>query len=197
MGTLLEMIQAGKSQKSISTFLDGLTHEQRVKEVEAVGGKSQHCLFQIALPDLEFSDLMPEASGPLQEVIFHGKNSLPLFSLFQKRMALSLDRKKVFGYNFQTFQNFTGPGCFVVDQSTDRPGEIMIDYTRLPDENVPGWPAIKANTSGVTKLVYGHMKDYLRRVSKNVFIGEATKKENRSGNISFFAVLKKFRNLFK
>lgn len=181
MASLVEMIRAGKSQKSISAFLDGLTHEQRVKEVEAVGGKSQHCLFQIALPDLEFSDLMPDTSGPLQEVIFYGKNSLPLFSLFQKRMARSRDGKKVFGYNFQTFQNITGPGCFVVDHSTDRPGEIMIDYTRLPEENVPGWPVIKPNTQGITKLVYGHMKDYLRRVSKNVFIGEATKKGKSIG----------------
>ncbi len=181
MASLLEMIQSGKSQKSIGAFLDGLSHEERLKEINAVGGKTQACLFQIALPDLKFSDLMPPEAKPAEEVIFYGKNSLPLFSIFQKRMARSSDGRKVWGYNYQTFQKITGPGCFVIDEATDRPGELMVDYTRLPSENTPGWPAVQANDSGVTKLVYGHMKDYLRRVSKNVFIGEATKKGKSIG----------------
>ncbi|QQR79520.1 MAG: hypothetical protein IPJ69_09155 [Deltaproteobacteria bacterium] len=183
MSSLLEMIKAGKSQKSIGAFLDGLSHEDRLKEINSVGGKFQSCLFQIATPDLKFSDLMPSDAKPLQEVIFYGKNSLPLFSTFQKRMALSGsgDGSKVWGYNFQTFQKITGPGCFVIDEATDRPGEIMVDYTRLPKENVAGWPEIKSNETGLTKLVYGYMKDYLRRVSKNVFIGEATKKGKSIG----------------
>ncbi len=42
-------------------------------------------------------------------------------------------------------------------------------------EQAQGWPAIKPNTSGMCKLVYGEMLDYMRKVSTHVTIGKAWK----------------------
>ncbi len=173
-----KMIEEGKPQKEISSYLDSLGHEQRLKEVQTLSGSVQRKLWALAKADLSLHEFFPFNQPPLQEVIFYGRNSLPLpgMNLFQKRMCRSQDGKTIWGYNHQSLQCITGPGSFVVTEESDRPGEIMIDYTRLPTGSPPQWPAVKSNSSGITALVYGHMKDYMRRVSKNVFIGEATKK---------------------
>lgn len=180
MGQFLKMIEEGRSQKEMGTYLDSLTHEERLREMEAVPGFMQSKLYSLSTPDLKLDDMVPANSPPLQEIIFYGKNSLPAMNIFQKRMCRSNDGKIVWGYNHQSLKWLTGPGCFIVTSETDRPGEVLIDYTKLPDNFPPQWPKLwpkpKSNTSGITALVYGHMKDYMRRVSRNVFIGEATKK---------------------
>ena len=176
MGKLQTLIDEGKSQSEVSSYLDSLTHEDRLQEVQSLGGAAQRKLFQIAQAGITVNDLIPPQGKPHEEVIFYGKNSLPLFSLFQKRMARSQDGSALVGYNYQALRPVTGPGYFMVSDKTDRPGEVMVDYTRLPQEKPSDWPEIKSNTRGISSLVYGNMKDFLRRVSKNVFIGEATKK---------------------
>ena len=47
------------------------------------------------------------------------------------------------------------------------------------------WPAIRPNDTGITQFVYGHMKDYLRRVYGRVVIGRAFRKGKATPN--FFA----------
>ncbi len=181
MGTFKKMIEEGKSQKELAAYLDSLSHAERLREVESIPGNIQEKLFQIAAADTKVEDLVPSTTPPLKEVIFYGKNSLPVMNIFQKRMCRSSDGSLLWGYNHQSLKWLTGPGCFIVANETDRPGEVMIDYTKLPTAFPPQWPAIKSNNSGITALVYGHMKDYMRRVSKNVFIGEATKKGKKMG----------------
>lgn len=178
MGQLKDMIEAGKSQTEVSAYLDSLSHDDRLKEIGTLCGNGiQKKLFQLATANITVNDLIPRDGKPLGEVIFYGKNTLPVFSNFQKRMCRSQDGSILWGYNYQTLRPITGPGYFVVADKTDRPGEVMIDYTELPQGTPPqDWPQIKSNTSGISSLVYGNMKDFLRRVSKNVFIGEATKK---------------------
>lgn len=180
MGQFATLVEAKKTLAEIAAYLDGLSHAHRLEELKSFPASLQKQLYEKASADLTVSDLIP-AGTPLREVIFYGKNTLPVFSNFQKRMCLTPDGQALAGYNHQTMGWVTGPGYFVVKDNSDRPGEVMVDYTVLPPSKPETWPGIKSNESGITKLVYGGMKDYLRRVSKNVFIGEATKQGKRIG----------------
>jgi hypothetical protein len=66
-------------------------------------------------------------------------------------------------------------------QAPERPREILIDYTRVPEVAPEGWPAVKDNTRGGGKLVYGGMHDFCRRVSSTVIIGAATRQGKMIG----------------
>src|SRR5207302_8830656 len=89
----------------------------------------------------------------------------------------------VVGYNHQSMSWFTGPGYFtVVPAMGERAGELLFDYTRVPqctpqgdDDDDDGWPPVKPNSSGLSKLVYGNLNDFCRRVSRDVIIGSATR----------------------
>jgi hypothetical protein len=65
----------------------------------------------------------------------------------------------------------TGPGYFVCHQDGAAPAAI--DYRIVPPETPPGWPGVKPNDQGLSRFVYAHMVDYLRRVSAHVVIGRA------------------------
>jgi hypothetical protein len=114
----------------------------------------------------------PDHSG---HVILAGKNSLPMFTWFEKRFARV--GGNVIGYNHQTMSWITGPGFFtcVPAPQPERKKEVLIDYTQVPAEKLPEWPAIKSNSGGFSRLVYHNLHDFLRRVSRDVVIGEATR----------------------
>jgi hypothetical protein len=50
------------------------------------------------------------------------------------------------------------------------------------DEAPEGWPVIKPNEAGISRLVYAYMQDYLRRVSDHITIGRAYRKGKESPN---------------
>jgi len=181
MGKFLEWIEQGKTLEEIADYLDSLTHAQRLEEMRDIHKGAQEKLFSMAQKNLALEDLIPATTPPHQEVIFYGRNSLPLFNSFQKRMCRSQDFSGLSGYNHQSMQWLTGPGYFIVGSDSDRNGELMVDYTEIPQDLPPAWPAFRSNDQGVSKLVYGQLKDFLRRVSKNIFIGQATKKDKTIG----------------
>jgi hypothetical protein len=49
----------------------------------------------------------------------------------------------------------------------------VVDYWSVPPEKPAEWPTIKSNESGLQRLVYAHMEDFLRKVSTHVSIGRA------------------------
>jgi hypothetical protein len=165
--------------KRLAEVLDGLGHEGRVHAVRGCGKKRQAELFEAAkghLPiDLDF--LVPPSMGPLVEVIHEGKNTLPVFTHFQKRFVKLVDEDfKIGGYNHQTLSAVTGPGYFVVGLGEgEHEGELAIDYTKIPKTKPAGWPEIQPNSGGLGSLVYGGMIDYLRALSTHVSIGRAYK----------------------
>jgi hypothetical protein len=167
--------------KSIRAFLERLRPEQRQEAIRGVGGKRRQArLFELASqgPDVGLDELIPQNKRPLEPVIFHGKNSLPTFSVFQKRFARAPSGDELIGYNHQPMAFATGPGYFVVrPPNPDEPalGPIAIDYTRLPDQKPADWPPLKDNDSGLGRVVYGHMVDYLRPLGGDVYIGRAVK----------------------
>ena len=165
--------------KRLTEVLDGLGHEGRLHTIRGWTKKRQAELFEAAkghLPiDLDF--LVPASVGPLVEVIHEGKNTLPLFTHFQKRFAkLEGEDFPVGGYNHQTLSGITGPGYFVVSKGEgEREGELAIYYTKTPKSKPASWPEIQPNTGGLASLVYGGMIDYLRAISSHVSIGRAFK----------------------
>ncbi len=171
----LLMRQSAPTQAQLAAHLDALDAGQRVEQCRALGKRLQKRLWEICAdaPVFTLEDLIP--SSETGTVRWAGKNSLGLFTHFEKRFARQSG--VVVGYNFNPgIAWFTGPGYFTTVQAPDRPREILIDYTRVPETAPEGWPAVKDNTRGTGKLVYGGMHDFCRRVSSTVIIGAATRK---------------------
>jgi hypothetical protein len=172
---LTTLVQAGATWEEVSRHLDALDSDGRIGEVRAMAGKLQARLWQIcagATP-LTLDDVVPYSLPEGQTVILAGKNSLPLFNMFEKRFTRI--EGKVIGYNFQTWSPLTGPGYFTAVPAEGRPKEVLFDYTQIPADVPDGWPALKPNSSGFSWFVYRNMHDYCRRVAKGVILGEATR----------------------
>jgi len=163
--------------KGLSGFLDGLTAAQRQAAVRELSGKEQAALFEAAkdLKPLTIADFVPEGVPPLSEVIHEGKNSLPLFSTFQKRFCKPAagTAGELWGYNEQPMRWATGPGYFKVREIDS--GQVLIDYLEVPPGKVESWPAIVPNSARLSRFVYFHTQDTMRGVSKHVSVGRAAR----------------------
>jgi hypothetical protein len=178
----------------IRTFLEKLAPAERREAIEAAGGKRRQArLFELAGegPEAGLDDLIPQdKKQPLQPVIFYGKNSLPTFSIFQKRFCRAPSGDELIGYNHQAMSFFTGPGYFVARsaEGDESPlGGVTIDYNRVPAEKPSEWPAIKGNDGGIGRMVYGRMLDYLRPLGGDVYIGRAVRKGKLTDNYFLLA----------
>ena len=122
-------------------------------------------------------DYVPASASPLSEVIHHGKNSLPLFTHFQKRFCKpateTAPKPLLYGYNHHPMTPFTGPGYYVAYDEGD---EVYIDYTQIPPAKVESWPPIAPNEAKLGRFVYAGMIDIMRGISSHVSIGRAKKK---------------------
>jgi hypothetical protein len=177
--SLRSLLAERASRERISAFMEGLSPDARLEQAMSLRGKEVAALYVACpgggTPSLE--DIVPSSLGEDRTVIFQGRNSLPAFTSFQKRFA-RLGGELV-GYNHQTMSFFTGPGIFVVKEAhadADVPGELYFDYTATPSKIPTGYPAFKRNDSGLSSLVYAHMKDYMRTVCSGVMVGAAYKK---------------------
>jgi hypothetical protein len=172
---------------AIARFLDGLEHGARLEAIRALSGtRIQRRLYEVVAdaPRVTPADLVPREAPPLREIIYHGKNSLAAFTLFQKRFCRPAGGvEAVWGYNHQSLAWLTGPGYFVVH---DDPRGAAIDYREIPPSRPPGWPEPKPNDRGFSRFVYRDMVDYMRRVSEHVFIGSAYRGGKEFG--SFFVL---------
>jgi len=178
--------------RRVARFLDGLAHGERIAAVRSLGRAEQRRLFEAvagALP-LRLADLVPPPTVDLAPVRHYGRNTLPAFTIFEKRFCRprGADREipsELWGYNHQSTSWLTGPGYFVATPDPERP-EVLIDYTRLPSGRAEGWPEIRPNDRGLARFVYGFMVDRLRRVSEHVTIGSAARHGRDLG--SWFAL---------
>lgn len=178
MPTFTELVQQRAPIDSIASHLDALSPEQRLAEVRALPAKAQQALFELAKGrgctiDRDFTPGKPA----LAEVIHEGRNSLPVFTQFQKRFArVAGDEPRTTGYNHQAMQPFTGPGYFVAREAElDGVKTVVIDYTLAPTEKAANWPEILPNTARLGRFVYHGMQDWMWRVSDHVTIGRARK----------------------
>ena len=176
----------------IRRFLDAQSHEVRVSAIRSLGSAELRSLYAgvDGFKPVTLEALVPSTVGDFATVRHHGKNSLPLFTHFEKRFCRPkrVDREpatQLYGFNFQALAPITGPGYFVARVSENRP-EILIDYQSLPPEHPQGWPPIRSNGRGLARLVYGFLFDTLRGVSDHVTIGSAARNGKDLG--SWFAL---------
>jgi hypothetical protein len=172
----------------VADFLDGLSAEDRVVAVRSLGRSAQRKLYALVdgFRSVRLVDLVPPEVPPLKPVRHFGRNTLPAFTLFEKRFCRprAADAQapgELYGYNQQAMAVLTGPGYFVAREDPAR-GEVWIDYTRVPPEHPEGWPEIRSNERGLARFVYGFMVDTLRRVSEHVTIGSAARRGREMGS---------------
>lgn len=162
--------------------VDGIASTERVSLMESIDARTQMRLWDAAVGcDVTIAEMVPADHGPLVPVVFHGKNSLPAFTRFQKRFCrppAELDADELWGFNYQPrrwLAPLPGPGYFVAYDTKGPLGGVAIDYRRIPTDRPDGWPSLRDNERGLGRLVYGGMVDYLRRVSGHLLIGRATR----------------------
>jgi hypothetical protein len=184
------MIASGASLASIEAHLDGLPAAERERQAQALDRDAQRRLYELAKDarPLTLGDFVPAAWPDDLPVHHPGMNTLPLPSplkRFEKRFARPADRADVlFGYNEGLTRGTIGPGYFVAIPTQGGPspweerGAVVVDYFRVPDGAVPAaWPRVVPNEAGLSRFVYHHTRDFMRRISRHVTIGAAFKEE--------------------
>ena len=173
---LSTLLRAGAAQPALAAHLDSILPAERIAQVRSLSGGDLRTLFERCADAAPFSlhDLVPAEVTAGQTAIFCGLNSLPLFRTFEKRFT-RLPSGAVVGYNHQVMSPLTGPGYFTITPAPR--GELLFDYTATPPADaVPtGWPAVRGNGQGFSRLVYKDLHDFCRRVSRDVIIGRATR----------------------
>lgn len=167
---------------AIAAHLNGLDHQARLGEVRSLGRREMARLFDAAAGHrpMTLDHLVPSGLGPLEEVVHHGKNSLPVFTRFAKVFCRPDDGhasdKQLWGYNRNDalITTTVGPGYFVA-HPFEVEGEILVDYLLLPPRKPAHWPPIVPNDTRLSRFVYNGTQDVLRGVSRHVSIGRATK----------------------
>jgi hypothetical protein len=176
---------------AIGAYLDGLDAKPRWLEVKQLDRDHQRTLYEKAAHAraIDIGHFVG-AAAPREEVIHDGVNTLPLptsWQRFQKRFcrpdASGAVQARLFGYNEGPSRRLIGPGFFVAIPTADRPqwsarGGVVVDYFQVPDGAVAeGWPRIVANDWRLQRFVYHETRDFMRRVSRDVSIGAAFKRE--------------------
>jgi hypothetical protein len=172
----------------VAAYLDGLHPGDRADAVRTLRRAEQRRLYEAAegFRPLALVHLVPPARRDLETVRHFGRNTLPVFTIFEKRFCRPPGQDparpgELYGFNFQRLAPLTGPGYFVAVEDAAR-GEVQIDYRRVPDAAPPGWPPVRRNEVGLSRFVYGHMVDTLRRVSEHVTIGSAARQGRDLGS---------------
>jgi hypothetical protein len=187
-------IAEGAKPQVICDLLDRMSHEGRVAATRALDRRAQKTLYRLVdgFRPVTLLDMVPAHIAPLTAVRHHGKNSMPMFTLFEKRFYRAPDQdpkapEQLGGANFQSIQWLTGPGYFVAVPSKEKP-EVLVDYYRVPSIAPEGFMKIVPNGFNRSGLVYGSMIDTLRRVSEHVTIGSAAKHGKDIG--AFFVLVR-------
>ncbi len=170
--------------EAVCAHLDGLSHDERVKQVRRVGGRLQARLYAAAdgFKPVDLASFVPDDVPDRQWVRHHGKNSLPVFTEFEKRFVRPVTgAEELYGYNHGPTMRFVGPGYYVLREAADE-AEMDVDYYKLPAETIEGGPKVKPNSTFPASAVYGYMVDVMRGVSEHVTIGRAIKKGRMTGN---------------
>jgi hypothetical protein len=167
------------SIEPITAALDAADHAERLRWVRSLRRRQQRRLFELAKGHPIHAADLAGSRAPYTRHL--GRNTLPLFSRFEKRLTRL--NGAIAGYNRSGAPGplgraadwFTGPGYFVAYDSPEVPGEVWIDYRTVPPGSVVGGPRVRDNERGLPALVFGDLVDVVRRVSKDVVVGDAFK----------------------
>ena len=180
MAELLALLNGKTTDvRVVEEYLDSLEHEDRVGAIRSLGRSQQARLFEAANGHraITLADIVPADRPVMEEVVHHGKNSLPAFNRFAKVVVRPDEGSlaELWGYNRagSFIEGVVGPGYFVAyPHGTD---EVLVDYLRVPPRRPEHWPPILPNSARLSRLVYAGTQDVLRGVSRHVTIGRATK----------------------
>jgi hypothetical protein len=177
--------QDGVDLRELSAYLDGLGPGSRIRAARELTAREQAILFEAAqgFRPLTVHDFVPESVPPMTQVIHYGRNSLPVFRIFEKRFCRpegEFASAHLWGYNEQPFKTFTGPGYFTARQANKQ--EVVIDYLQVPPYRPDGWPPILPNSARLSRFVYYQTRDYMRGVSRHLSVGRATRNEKNLDN---------------
>jgi len=193
MARLKDLLESpGIKLAEITEHLRKSTHYQRIEETIELGKLHQSRLWDLAKEGeaLSLDYLVPAEVKPLDPQPFEGKNSLPIWTRFQK-VFYRTSNGEIAGYNNSPAHWLIGWGYYITEQSWKDKKELAVNYMKLPNEKPVNWPEIKSNTRGFSILVYGNMVDFLRWVSEDVVIGRATRKGEKIMN-NWFVLCRKF-----
>ncbi len=172
----------------IADRLDGLPAPLRTAVVRGLSRRGQRVLFEKVrgFASVELCELVPPERADLETVRHLGRNTLPAFTLFEKRFCrlpgMSREAPEALaGFNFQALSGLTGPGYFTAVADPEH-SEVLVDYRLLPATRPADWPEIRSNETGLARFVYGFMVDRLRRVSRDVTIGRASRNGRELGS---------------
>jgi len=199
-GTTLIRSQFGASAldlPGLAESLRGLDVQARIAATRALTKDDQMKLWSACEGRVvRATDFVPEHVPDGREVIHFGKNTLPIFSHFQKRFVRaagpSAQPGHVYGYNWNTFNWTTaGPGYFIGHPDPVNPDVYGLDYYQLPPKDAvlgADWPRMRRNEVGLQRFIYRHMIDFMRKVTDGVTIGRAW----RSGLVTdnFFVLVR-------
>jgi hypothetical protein len=191
MDNIHEMLRPTVAPSALAGALDGLNGADRLRAMAGLRRGELAALFEAAAGNrpLLLTDLVPAGVPPLTEVIHDGKNSLPMFTRFQKRFCRPPgEGDELWGYNEQELRAITGPGYFVVHHA-EGTNDVVVDYRRLPPQAPSSWPRILPNSARLSRFIYQDTVDVLRRVSEGVIIGRAYRKEQPMDN--WFALVRR------
>lgn len=182
MSHIEEIVRLVKSETidfdALEAALDAATHRERVAATRKWNKKIQRRLFEQAEGRRTSIDQFVPHEDTYRPIHHWGKNTVaPLVDHFQKRFARVPDRDDIlYGYNESWYRFATSPGYYVAYMD-DTTGELVVDYTQLPEGRPDEWPTILPNWFGLGPLIFLGMTDRLRRVSDHVTIGRAYKKK--------------------
>jgi hypothetical protein len=193
---LAQLLEAqGVTAQEAEEHLDRLPPIERVSQVLSLSRKDQERLWElVGSRRVEFGldYLVPPDAPALKPFPLEGKNSLPAFKRFRK-VFYRTPGGEVAGYNDSPVGPVVGPGYYVVETSPERPGPVVVNYTRVPADKPAGWPEIRPNEAGLSRFVYANMHDYLRWVSRDVVIGRAYKATTQDPLPNWFMLVRPTR----
>lgn len=170
--TLGGMLGPGRvTRAEITAHLDPLDKQARIAECLALSKAQLKRLWHLASTEPGEAQ---ELVGERHTAVFAGRNSLRVFTRFEKRFSRS--GGAIIGYNRHSLGRLIGPGYFTV---TAAPSGLLFDYSKVPEQAPDGWPRVTPNTQGFANPVYGGLLDDAAWVARNVIIGSA-----RRGDVS-------------
>lgn len=163
---------------ALEALLDTATHHERIDATRRFNKKIQRRLFDQADGRRLTIDQFVPHEDTYRPIHHWGKNTVfPIVDRFQKRFTRVPGHDDLlYGYNESWFRFAVSPGYYVAYMD-DETGELVVDYTRLPEGRPDEWPTILPNWFGLGPLIFLGMQDRLRRVSEHVTIGRAYKKK--------------------
>lgn len=177
----------------LAKYLDNLPQAQRIKEATSFNSKQQQALWTASEGGerLKIEDFVPSSKETHSEVIHWGRNSLPVFKLFQKRMCKVAEGNEPSGYNEQAIKAITGNGYFVCRETNSDDADdhgVVIDYTQTPSEKAGDWPPLAPCKERLGRFIYDGNYDYMRKVSQHVTIGRAKKANSEKWMPNWFVL---------